>query len=122
MQFRPQLDGCVREGNWLNISLPWEMEAQELWPCYQDVRPGSYFTGTGFAVFNTSGGKSELNVDTRNCPCTFLHSLEISLLLSIVFFKSSNLFFLLLKCSPLKQVVRLTLNCGAISAKWMEPF
>lgn len=46
----------MRHGNWLNISHPWETEVQELWPCYQDVQPGSYFAGTGFAVFNTSGG------------------------------------------------------------------
>nr|XP_046236901.1 sex hormone-binding globulin [Scatophagus argus] len=54
VQFEPQMDGCVREGNWLNLSIPWESEAEELWPCYQNVRPGSYFPGTGFAVFNTS--------------------------------------------------------------------
>ncbi|XP_045920369.1 sex hormone-binding globulin [Micropterus dolomieu] len=54
VQFEPQMDGCVREGNWLNLSLPWETEAEELWPCYQNVQPGSYFPGTGFAIFNTS--------------------------------------------------------------------
>ncbi|XP_037614741.1 sex hormone-binding globulin isoform X1 [Sebastes umbrosus] len=52
--FQPQMDGCVREGNWLNLSMPWEAEAEELWPCYQNVQPGSYFPGTGFAIFNTS--------------------------------------------------------------------
>lgn len=54
VQYRHHLDGCVRQGNWLNMSLPWEMEVQELRPCYQDVQPGSYFAGAGFAVFNTS--------------------------------------------------------------------
>lgn len=54
VQFEPQMDGCVREGNWLNLSAPWDTEAEELWPCYQNVKPGSYFRGTGFAVFNTS--------------------------------------------------------------------
>lgn len=52
--FEPQMDGCVREGSWLNLSMPWEAEAGELWPCYQNVQPGSYFPGTGFAIFNTS--------------------------------------------------------------------
>ncbi|XP_074479545.1 sex hormone-binding globulin isoform X1 [Sebastes fasciatus] len=52
--FEPQMDGCVREGSWLNLSMPWEAEAEELWPCYQNVQPGSYFPGTGFAIFNTS--------------------------------------------------------------------
>ncbi|XP_070786047.1 sex hormone-binding globulin [Enoplosus armatus] len=54
VQFEPQMDGCVREGSWLNLSAPWETEAEELWPCYQNVQPGSYFPGTGFAIFNTS--------------------------------------------------------------------
>uniref|UniRef100_UPI0037E715F8 sex hormone-binding globulin n=1 Tax=Semicossyphus pulcher TaxID=241346 RepID=UPI0037E715F8 len=54
VQFEPQMDGCVRNGSWLNLSVPWEAEAEELWPCYQNVRPGSYFPGTGFAIFNAS--------------------------------------------------------------------
>ncbi|XP_050931478.1 sex hormone-binding globulin isoform X2 [Lates calcarifer] len=55
VQFEPQMDGCVREGSWLNLSSPWETEVEELWPCYQNIQPGSYFAGTGFAIFNTSG-------------------------------------------------------------------
>ncbi|XP_034532257.1 sex hormone-binding globulin [Notolabrus celidotus] len=54
VQLGPQLDGCVREGSWLNLSVPWVAEAQDLWPCYQDVQPGIFFPGTGFAIFNTS--------------------------------------------------------------------
>ncbi|XP_068569405.1 sex hormone-binding globulin [Cebidichthys violaceus] len=54
VQFEPHMDGCVRKGSWLNLSVPWEVEAEELWPCYQNVQPGSYFPGTGFAIFNTS--------------------------------------------------------------------
>lgn len=57
------MDACVRHGIWLNISLPWETEAEELWPCYENVRPGSYFPGTGMAIFNTSGGNVILSVD-----------------------------------------------------------
>ncbi|XP_074555051.1 sex hormone-binding globulin [Halichoeres trimaculatus] len=54
VQFQPQLDGCVRDGSWLDLTEPWETEVEELWPCYQDVKPGSYFPGTGLALFNTS--------------------------------------------------------------------
>uniref|UniRef100_A0A3Q3WMX3 Sex hormone-binding globulin n=1 Tax=Mola mola TaxID=94237 RepID=A0A3Q3WMX3_MOLML len=54
VQFEPQMDACVRQGSWLNLSMPWETEAEELWPCYENVRPGSYFPGTGMAIFNTS--------------------------------------------------------------------
>lgn len=54
VQFESHMDGCVREGSWLNLSTPWETEVDELWPCYQNIQPGIYFPGTGFAVFNTS--------------------------------------------------------------------
>ncbi|XP_034020633.1 sex hormone-binding globulin [Thalassophryne amazonica] len=52
--FKPRMDGCVRHGSWLNLSAPWDAEVDELWPCYQNIQPGSYFPGTGFTVFNTS--------------------------------------------------------------------
>ncbi|XP_037334635.2 sex hormone-binding globulin isoform X2 [Pungitius pungitius] len=54
VQLEPHMDGCVRGGSWLNLSIPWELEAEELWPCHQNIQPGSYFPGSGFAVFNTS--------------------------------------------------------------------
>ncbi|XP_026208746.1 sex hormone-binding globulin [Anabas testudineus] len=54
VQFEPHMDGCVREGNWLNLSSPWESEVEELWPCYQNIKPGSYFPGNGLAIFNIS--------------------------------------------------------------------
>ncbi|XP_008433644.1 sex hormone-binding globulin [Poecilia reticulata] len=54
VEFEPQMDGCVREGHWLNLSMPWEADADELWLCHQNIQPGSFFAGEGFAVFNTS--------------------------------------------------------------------
>lgn len=67
LQLEPQMDACVRKGSWLNLSIPWETEAEELWPCYQHMRPGSYFPGTGAAIFNTSGGNNVLDVDMGDC-------------------------------------------------------
>ena len=52
------MDGCVREGSWLNLNSPWEMEAGELWPCHENIQPGSYFPGSGVAIFETSGGNT----------------------------------------------------------------
>lgn len=52
--FKPQMDGCVREGTWLNLSIPWRTEEDEIWPCLENIKPGSYFPGRGYAVFNTS--------------------------------------------------------------------
>ncbi|XP_042257534.1 sex hormone-binding globulin [Thunnus thynnus] len=80
VQFEPQMDGCVREGSWLNVSIPWEAEADEFWPCYQNIQPGSFFPGTGFAIFNTSvfpieeehGVKIELWGDFRQMDGTIL--------------------------------------------------
>ncbi|XP_072315163.1 sex hormone-binding globulin isoform X2 [Eucyclogobius newberryi] len=54
VQYKPQLDGCVREGNWLNLSSPWKTEEEEMWPCHETIKQGSYFPGKGFAVFNSS--------------------------------------------------------------------
>lgn len=65
VQFEPQMDGCVREGSWLNMSVPWETEAEELWPCFQNIQPGSYFPGSGFAVFNTSGFPIDSNNEVK---------------------------------------------------------
>lgn len=54
VEFVPQMDGCLREGNWLNLSDPWEAEVDDFWPCSDNVKPGSYFSGTGFSYFNAS--------------------------------------------------------------------
>ncbi|KAM4564777.1 sex hormone-binding globulin isoform 1-T1 [Fundulus diaphanus] len=54
VEFEPQMDGCVREGRWLNLSIPWEADADELRVCHQNIQPGSFFAGEGFTVFNTS--------------------------------------------------------------------
>lgn len=62
------MDGCVRDGSWLNVSTPWESEVEELWPCHANIQPGSYFPGSGFAVFNTSGANVAL------CWCHFVNS------------------------------------------------
>lgn len=54
VQLEPQMDGCVRGGHWLNLSIPWEADEDELLLCHQNIQPGSFFAGEGFTVFNTS--------------------------------------------------------------------
>ncbi|MEQ2236633.1 hypothetical protein ILYODFUR_014667, partial [Ilyodon furcidens] len=54
VQTDPQMDGCIREGRWLNLNIPWVADAEELWLCHQNIRPGSFFAGEGFSIFNTS--------------------------------------------------------------------
>ncbi|XP_064184911.1 sex hormone-binding globulin [Anguilla rostrata] len=52
---RTEMDGCVRAGNWLNLSTPWEIDVnEELRPCFDEIQKGSYFPGTGLALFNSS--------------------------------------------------------------------
>ncbi|XP_024910365.1 sex hormone-binding globulin isoform X2 [Cynoglossus semilaevis] len=60
IQFKPHMDGCLREGKWLNLSVPWET-AGDLWPCYENIQTGSYFPGSGYAIFNTSVLPQESN-------------------------------------------------------------
>ncbi|KAM6949317.1 sex hormone-binding globulin [Aplochiton taeniatus] len=53
--FRPDLDACIRKGSWLNLNTPWETNlAVDTSSCYLDIKPGSYFPGSGLASFNTS--------------------------------------------------------------------
>ncbi|KAL7869481.1 hypothetical protein AOLI_G00134690 [Acnodon oligacanthus] len=53
--FKPEMDGCVRGGMWLNLSTLWETDPSlELRPCFPEIKKGSYFPGSGLAMFNTS--------------------------------------------------------------------
>ncbi|XP_067225389.1 sex hormone-binding globulin [Chanodichthys erythropterus] len=53
--FEPEMDACIRGGNWLNLSTPWVRDSTwEPRPCFSEIKRGSYFPGTGVAMFNTS--------------------------------------------------------------------
>ncbi|KAJ8008173.1 hypothetical protein DPEC_G00102020 [Dallia pectoralis] len=53
--FQPAMDGCIRQGNWLNLSILWEtQQLGERRPCHDNIQPGSYFSGAGLATFNTT--------------------------------------------------------------------
>ncbi|KAL4631474.1 sex hormone-binding globulin isoform X2 [Arapaima gigas] len=52
---QPQMDGCIRAGNWLNHNLTWETDLGEKGRlCLAEIQRGSFFPGTGLAAFNTS--------------------------------------------------------------------
>lgn len=56
-QFNPEMDACIRAGNWLNLSTLWDTELS--WKpstCFPEIKKGSYFPGSGLVLFNTSGG------------------------------------------------------------------
>ncbi|KAG7324803.1 hypothetical protein KOW79_011119 [Hemibagrus wyckioides] len=53
--FNPEMDACIRAGTWLNLSTPWDAEPD--WKplhCFPEIKKGSYFPGSGLALFNTS--------------------------------------------------------------------
>ncbi|XP_051770873.1 sex hormone-binding globulin [Ctenopharyngodon idella] len=53
--FEPEMDACIRGGHWLNLSTPWDTDSTwEPRPCFSEIKRGSYFPGTGVAMFNTS--------------------------------------------------------------------
>ncbi|XP_051968857.1 sex hormone-binding globulin [Xyrauchen texanus] len=53
--FQPGMDACIRGGQWLNLSTLWDTEPTwEPRPCFSEIKRGSYFPGTGIAIFNTS--------------------------------------------------------------------
>ncbi|XP_063043247.1 sex hormone-binding globulin-like isoform X2 [Engraulis encrasicolus] len=51
----PLLDACIRDGHWLSLSTPWDITPKKKeMPCSPDIKPGSFFSGGGLVVFNTS--------------------------------------------------------------------
>nr|XP_023680439.1 sex hormone-binding globulin-like isoform X2 [Paramormyrops kingsleyae]XP_023680440.1 sex hormone-binding globulin-like isoform X2 [Paramormyrops kingsleyae] len=53
------MDGCIRRGVWLNLSDPWVADLDpNAYSCFPDIQPGSYFSGEGLVVFNTSDSLS----------------------------------------------------------------
>ncbi|XP_053714904.1 sex hormone-binding globulin [Synchiropus splendidus] len=52
--FDSHLDACIRGGSFLNLTIPWELDAETLWPCYPNIQPGIFFPGTGLAILNTT--------------------------------------------------------------------
>lgn len=67
-QFYPEMDACIRAGNWLNLSTSWDAEPG--WKpstCFPEIKKGSYFPGSGFALYNTSGGRLMLFLFIQLC-------------------------------------------------------
>ncbi|TRY99354.1 hypothetical protein DNTS_014894 [Danionella cerebrum] len=53
--FEPEMDACIRAGHWLNLSRPWDTDKTwEPQACFSNIKKGSYFPGSGTAMFNTS--------------------------------------------------------------------
>ncbi|XP_051959293.1 uncharacterized protein LOC127627091 [Xyrauchen texanus] len=51
----PEMDACIRGGQWLNLSTLWDTNPTwERRPCFSEIKRGSYFPGTGIAIFKTS--------------------------------------------------------------------
>ncbi|XP_036404246.1 sex hormone-binding globulin isoform X2 [Megalops cyprinoides] len=80
---RMEMDGCVRAGTWLNLSTPWETDlSQELQPCFTWISKGSYFPGTGLAIFNSSDfpvDRSEVSIEMEGYDVSTWNGTVLSL-------------------------------------------
>uniref|UniRef100_A0A665TWI5 Growth arrest-specific 6 n=1 Tax=Echeneis naucrates TaxID=173247 RepID=A0A665TWI5_ECHNA len=58
-QVNPRLDGCMKEWRWLtgeDTSIQETIRSNDNMQCFSTEDPGSYYPGTGFALFNISYG------------------------------------------------------------------
>uniref|UniRef100_A0A3Q3JRX3 Growth arrest-specific 6 n=1 Tax=Monopterus albus TaxID=43700 RepID=A0A3Q3JRX3_MONAL len=58
-QVNPRLDGCMKEWRWLtgeDTSIQETIRSNDNMQCFSAEVPGSYYPGTGFALFNISYG------------------------------------------------------------------
>ncbi|XP_063043288.1 sex hormone-binding globulin-like [Engraulis encrasicolus] len=55
IKINPMMDACIRHGRWLSLITQWDMtpKKKEI-PCFSDIKPGSFFSGGGLVIFNTS--------------------------------------------------------------------
>uniref|UniRef100_A0A665TWD5 Growth arrest-specific 6 n=1 Tax=Echeneis naucrates TaxID=173247 RepID=A0A665TWD5_ECHNA len=71
-QVNPRLDGCMKEWRWLtgeDTSIQETIRSNDNMQCFSTEDPGSYYPGTGFALFNISYG-TNLSVRLTLRPTT----------------------------------------------------
>ncbi|KAG5260910.1 hypothetical protein AALO_G00297890 [Alosa alosa] len=85
LPLNPLLDGCVKGGRWLNLSTLWDSTPRKTaMSCFPNIKAGSFFAGTGLAIFNTSDlpgvdPKEERIIITVNTSSTTLNGTILSL-------------------------------------------
>lgn len=61
LQVNPRFDGCMREWRWLtgeDTSIQETIRSNDNMQCFSTENPGTYYPGTGFALFNITYGGS----------------------------------------------------------------
>uniref|UniRef100_A0A8C7JMR5 Growth arrest-specific 6 n=1 Tax=Oncorhynchus kisutch TaxID=8019 RepID=A0A8C7JMR5_ONCKI len=74
-QVNPRFDGCMREWRWLtgeDTSIQETIRSNDNMQCFSTENPGTYYPGTGFALFNITYGGSGVCVCV--CVCYVLVS------------------------------------------------
>ncbi|KAL4636271.1 growth arrest-specific protein 6 isoform X1 [Arapaima gigas] len=75
-QVNPRLDGCMREWRWLtgeDTSIQETVRSNEKMQCFSTEDQGSFYPGSGFALFNLSHARSPvMNVQLRLRPASSL--------------------------------------------------
>uniref|UniRef100_A0A8K9WPC7 Vitamin K-dependent protein S n=1 Tax=Oncorhynchus mykiss TaxID=8022 RepID=A0A8K9WPC7_ONCMY len=71
-QVNPRFDGCMREWRWLtgeDTSIQETIKSNDNMQCFSTENPGTYYPGTGFALFNITYGGSGVCVCVCVCVC-----------------------------------------------------
>uniref|UniRef100_A0A674BTX1 Growth arrest-specific 6 n=1 Tax=Salmo trutta TaxID=8032 RepID=A0A674BTX1_SALTR len=75
-QVNPRFDGCMREWRWLtgeDTSIQETIRSNDNMQCFSTENPGTYYPGTGFALFNITYGGSAVYVTlARRCRSVWL--------------------------------------------------
>uniref|UniRef100_A0AAQ4QP77 Growth arrest-specific 6 n=1 Tax=Gasterosteus aculeatus aculeatus TaxID=481459 RepID=A0AAQ4QP77_GASAC len=67
-QVNPRLDGCMKEWKWLtgeDTSIQETIRSNDNMQCFNTEKPGTYYPGTGFALFNISYGSLSVQLTLR---------------------------------------------------------
>lgn len=86
-QVNPRLDGCMKEWKWLtgeDTSIQETIRSNDNMQCFNTEKPGTYYPGTGFALFNISYGVRVLCVAWL--PCLFPLTATVCLSLKFMLF------------------------------------
>ncbi|CAB1327438.1 unnamed protein product, partial [Coregonus sp. 'balchen'] len=82
-QVNPRFDGCMREWRWLtgeDTSIQETIRSNDNMQCFSTENPGTYYPGTGFALFNITYEPQSLRIQLTLRPAS-----TVGVLLALVY-------------------------------------
>lgn len=82
-QVNPRFDGCMREWRWLtgeDTSIQETIRSNDNMQCFSTENPGTYYPGTGFALFNITYESQSLSIQLTLRPAS-----TVGVLLALVY-------------------------------------